>query len=145
MRNFRITVDGTPYLVSVEELDADAGIGASGQTSAPLGASGQPTAPVPVHSASLAQPQVAKPARTDSAAPGEITGAGSSVTSPLAGTVVSLEVTLGQTVKQGQPVLVLEAMKMNTHVTASRGGTVTAIHVAAGATVAEGQALLTIG
>lgn len=145
MRNFRITVDGTPYLVSVEELDADAPPGASNQPSAPPGASGQPIAPVPVHAASLAQPQVAKPARTDSAPPGEVTGAGSSVTSPLAGTVVSLEVALGQTVKQGQPVLVLEAMKMNTHVTASRGGPVTAIHVAAGATVAEGQALLTIG
>ena len=62
----------------------------------------------------------------------------------MAGTVVSLEVTVGQQVRTGQNLVVLEAMKMNTHITAARDGTVSAIHVAAGGSVSEGQPLLTL-
>lgn len=131
MRNFRITVDGTPYLVSVEELDA------SETATAPAIPVPAPPRPVTPSNHNIAS-------TPPSAAPGASAGGGV-VTSPLAGTVVSIEVALGQVVKQGQPVIVLEAMKMNTHVTASRGGTVTAISIAAGATVSEGQVLLSIG
>lgn len=135
MRNFRITVDGTPYEVSVEELDAsDAGaaMSASHATAAPRAAT-----PV-ARSAPAASPTAPPVTRAGVAAPGD-------VASPLAGTVVSVEVTPGQQVNEGQPLVVLEAMKMNTHITASHSGTVSAVFVAAGASVTEGQILLSIG
>jgi biotin carboxyl carrier protein len=67
------------------------------------------------------------------------------VASPLAGTIVSIDVAVGDTVSAGDQVLVLEAMKMNNVVQAPTSGTVTAIAVQPGATVTEGQGLLTIG
>ncbi|MDV7145684.1 biotin/lipoyl-containing protein, partial [Tropicimonas sp. TH_r6] len=63
---------------------------------------------------------------------------------PLAGTVVSVDVSVGQKVSQGDTLLVLEAMKMNTNIGAPSDGTVTAVNVAAGATVTEGQVLVTL-
>ena len=129
MRNFRITVDGTAYTVSVEELDA--------------GAPEAPEAPVtPV--APVAPPAPARPAATPAAPAPAATGAPGDITSPMAGTVVSFDVAVGQPVSPGQTVMVLEAMKMNTAITAGSGGTVSAIHVAVGASVAEGQLLLSI-
>lgn len=128
MRNFRITVDGTPYEVSVEELDG--GI----VSAAPAAVAAPAQRPVAAAPAAAAAPVAAAAA----SGPGD-------VVSPLAGTVVKVEVAVGQTVNQGQPVVVLEAMKMNTNITASRGGTVTAVNVAAGASVSEGQVLVSIG
>ena len=64
--------------------------------------------------------------------------------SPLAGKVVSLQVSVGQSVQAGQQVMTLEAMKMNTVVNAPRGGTVQAILVNPGDSVEEGQPLLSI-
>ncbi len=64
--------------------------------------------------------------------------------SPLAGTVVSVAVSVGQKVATGDTLLVLEAMKMNTTFGAPQDGTVTAVNVAAGATVTEGQVLVTL-
>ncbi|MCE8432360.1 biotin/lipoyl-containing protein, partial [Rhodovulum sulfidophilum] len=64
------------------------------------------------------------------------------VLSPLAGTTVSVAVAVGQSVAAGEPLMVLEAMKMNTDIRAPQAGTVTAINVAPGATVTEGQVLL---
>ena len=66
------------------------------------------------------------------------------IASPLAATVVKVEVAVGQQVTAGQELAVLEAMKMNNSVHAPREGTVSAIHVAAGDVVAEGQPLLTL-
>ena len=77
----------------------------------------------------------------ESAAPAA--GAGS-VPSPLAGKVVSISVNVGDSVKEGDTVIVLEAMKMNTLVTAPATGTVSAILVKPGDAVEEGQALVTI-
>jgi glutaconyl-CoA/methylmalonyl-CoA decarboxylase subunit gamma len=65
--------------------------------------------------------------------------------SPIAGKVVSIEATVGARVDPGQPVITLEAMKMNTVVSAPSGGTITAVHVAVGDSVEEGRLLVTIG
>ena len=67
-----------------------------------------------------------------------------SVTSPLPGNVISLSVAVGDTVKRGQTVLVMESMKMENNIPAPRDGKVTAIHVAAGKSVMQGDALLDI-
>lgn len=126
IRKLRITVADKAYDVMVEVLDE---AGSSGP--APSRAGGAPV------SAPVVAPAAAKPA-----APAA--GAGS-VVSPLAGKVVSISVNVGDSVKEGDTVVVLEAMKMNTLVTASATGKVSAILVAAGDAVEEGQALITIG
>lgn len=73
-----------------------------------------------------------------------VASGGGDVASPLAGKVVSIDVSVGQEVAAGAKVATLEAMKMNTVVSTPSGGTVKAIHVAAGDPVEEGQPLLTI-
>lgn len=72
-------------------------------------------------------------------------GAGKGIKAPLPGVVTAVKVKVGQTVKKGETVLVLEAMKMENNITAEADGTVTGICVAAGDSVMEGTVLLTIG
>lgn len=129
MRRFRITVDGTPYEVSVEELEDDGG------NAAPAPCPASPPAQAPAQSAPRSASPVASPGRV--ASPGD-------VASPLAATIVKIEVAVGQAVVAGQPLMVLEAMKMNHYVSAPTAGTVRQIHVAPGDGVVEGQALLAI-
>lgn len=82
----------------------------------------------------------AAPAATPSPAAGANT-----VNSPLAGSVVAVEVTVGQSVAAGDRLFTMEAMKMNTYVTAETAGKVTAILVKEGDQVGEGQAMLQLG
>ena len=72
-------------------------------------------------------------------------GAGAPVKAPLPGVVTAIPVKVGQNVKKGDTVLVLEAMKMENNITAEADGTVTGICVATGDSVMEGTVLLTIG
>ncbi|WP_029010250.1 biotin/lipoyl-containing protein [Azospirillum halopraeferens] len=128
MRRFRITVEGTPYEVTVEELDAPARSDVAAAVSAPVAPPPAPArAPAPAPAAAGAAP----------AGPG-------AVVSPLAGTIIAVAAKAGDRVEAGQSLLTLEAMKMQTSVVAPRAGTVAAVAVAAGATVQEGQVLLTI-
>jgi len=63
----------------------------------------------------------------------------------LSAVVVSVDVAIGQSVNEGDRLITLEAMKMNTVVNAPRGGSVAAIHVAPGDAVEEGQGLVSLG
>lgn len=126
MKRFRITVDGTAYEVEVEELDAVS-----------LPPSQPASVPPPAAVRMSAAPPPAPVAPVSAPAAGD-------VVSPLAGVVVSVAVTVGGQVEAGQPVLVLEAMKMQTAVAAPRSGTVAAIAVGAGSAVQEGQVLITL-
>ena len=126
MKRLKITVDGTPYDVTVEEIEDH-----------PSGsASVQPQARAP--SATPIVP-VSKPVRRLDA------GAAGEVTSPMAGTVIKTVVSVGQNVKAGDPVLHLEAMKMESVLEAPVSGTVKTINVAEGDTVQEGAVLMSIG
>ncbi|MBX3678569.1 MAG: acetyl-CoA carboxylase biotin carboxyl carrier protein subunit [Rhodocyclaceae bacterium] len=130
MRTFRITVDGTPYEVSVEELEP-ASAPASAEQFPPRAQAPSPDAP--------SRRDLSRPASTPSAP-----GKAGDIASPLAATVVAIDVQAGQQVAEGQQLLVLEAMKMNTYVFAPRAGTIDTIRVATGSTVSEGQPLLSI-
>ena len=130
MKKLRITIEGKTYEVTVEVLDE----GVAGPAAPPVAA-------VPV----LSPP--ASDNATEGSAPAAVAPSGSAprpVLSQLAGTVVRVEVGVGQTVAPGETLLVLEAMKMNTSVVAPGAGTVQAISVDVGAVVEEGQVLLTL-
>jgi len=122
-RKFRITVDGRAYEVLVEEVAHDAAALAPGSiiSAAPIAAA--PSATVP--------PQV-------EAGPGD-------EVAPLAGAVQSIDVTLGQTVKPGDKIATIEAMKMKTDVFARGEGRVVAIAVKPGDSVDTGGVLITLG
>ena len=130
MRKFRITVDGKPYDVTVEDMTDDAGTlyPAPSMTQQTIEPAAAPAAPAPA-------PAVA-------AAPGA-SGPGDEV-SPLGGVVVSIDVSVGQAVSEGDKIVTIEAMKMKTAVIAHSSGTVSNIAVKVGDGVETGQVLLTI-
>lgn len=128
IRKLRITVAEKVYDVMVEMLD-DEGRPASAGGGAGARVSGAP----------VSSPVVAPAAR-----PAAVPAGSGTVTSPLAGKVVSISVKVGDTVAEGGTVVVLEAMKMNTLVSATVSGKVTEILVKPGDAVEEGQALVTI-
>lgn len=95
-----------------------------------------PAAAAPAPSAAPAAP---------AAAPAAGPGAGTPVKAPLPGVVAKIPVSVGQAVKKGDTVLVLEAMKMENNITAEVDGSITGICVAQGDSVMEGTTLITIG
>ena len=72
-------------------------------------------------------------------------GKGTKVVAPLPGTITEVKVSIGDTVKTGDTVIILEAMKMQNNIEAEADGTITEIHVNKGDTVMEGNPLVTIG
>ena len=80
-------------------------------------------------------------AATPSAVP---TTGGDPVSAPLAGNVVKILVEPGQVVKEGESIVILEAMKMETSVSAPRDGTIVELKVKSGDTCAVGDSLLTL-
>jgi biotin carboxyl carrier protein len=122
MKKLRVTVDGKAYDVLVEILDEP-------PHEPRLAAWSAPVAPARVEAPAGAGRSTA------TASPG-------AVPSPLAGKVVSVEVTPGQHVEANQQLLTLEAMKMNTYVFAPHAGTVEEILVRPGDAVEEGHGLV---
>jgi glutaconyl-CoA/methylmalonyl-CoA decarboxylase subunit gamma len=126
-RKFRISVEGRAYDVVVEEIGHDGAV-------VPFG-SGHTAGPVVAAAAAVAAPAPAQ-AKSVAAAGDEI--------APLAGTVQSIDVTVGQTVKVGDKIATIEAMKMKTEVFAKGAGKVAAIAVKPGDSVDTGGVLLTL-
>ena len=76
--------------------------------------------------------------------PSTPSGQGNPIASPLAGKVVSIGIKIGQQVTEGDEIMVLEAMKMNTHVYAPETGKIANIQVQPGDNVEEGQSLASL-
>ncbi|MBT8087885.1 MAG: oxaloacetate decarboxylase, partial [Gammaproteobacteria bacterium] len=93
-------------------------------------------------SGQLASVSAPPPKPAAAAAP---TGSGQAVNAVLAGNIFKVHVAPGDTVSEGDPLLVVEAMKMETVVSAPRAGTVTDVHAAEGDKVAVGDPLVAIG
>ena len=131
----RITVEGRTYDVDVEVLD-------QGPSPAPstVGRAGPPQTPPPERAASHGPPP--RPARGP-AQPSADAGSGE-VRSPIAGSVVSVGVKVGDDVQVNDTLLVLEAMKMESNVVSPINGAVTEVLVRTGDTVQAGQVLARI-
>lgn len=132
MKSYTITVNGNVYDVTVEER-----VGGVAPVAAPV-------APVaPVAAAPVAAPA---PAATPAApAPVAAGSAGSiEVKAGAAGKVFKLEASVGQSVKKGDAVLIIEAMKMEIPVVAPEDGTVASINVAVGDPIDAGTVLATL-
>ena len=120
MKNYTITVNGTAYSVTVEE-----GTGSAAPAAAPV------AAPV---AAPKAAPKAAAPAAAG----------GTTVTASVPGKVFKVEASVGQAVKAGDNIIILEAMKMEIPVVAPQDGTVASIDVAVGDPVEAGALLATL-
>ena len=117
MKNYTITVNGTVYEVSVEE---------GGAGSEPVRAAAPKAAPK-------------APAAAPAASAGSI-----EVTASVPGKVFKVEASAGQAVKAGDPIVILEAMKMEIPVVAPEDGTVAGINVSVGDAVESGDVLATM-
>ena len=127
---YKVTLNGRTYEVEVEAgkamlLDEYEAIA--------------PAAPA----APAAAPVAAAPAAAP-AAPA-VTGAGEAVTAPMPGNILKVNVNVGDAVKEGQCLVVLEAMKMENEIMAPKNGTVTQVVVSKGSTVDTGAPLVVIG
>lgn len=114
MKKYRVTVNGSVYEIELEEIKGD-------------GEGARTTAGTPAQST----------------APPAATGDGEAILSPMPGNILSVNVTEGQTVKKGDVLMVLEAMKMENEIMASASGTVTGI-IPKGSAVETGTVLCTI-
>ena len=146
---YQYTVQGVDYDVEIEDVEGNVakvtvnGIPFEVETKQPIKAA--PKAKVKVEAPKPAAAAPAQPAPQPAAQPAAAAGAGTKVTAPLPGTITEVCVTVGQQVKEGQAVVILEAMKMQNNIEAETTGTITSIMVKQGDTVMEGSVLVTIG
>ena len=102
-----------------------------------------PAAPAPV---AVAAPVAAAPVAAPKAAPAPVAAAaGEKVSAPMPGTILNVLVKVGDTVTEGQNLMVLEAMKMENEMLAPKAGKVVQIAVTKGQSVATGELLAVIG
>lgn len=142
MKQFKYTINGNVYNVTVNKVE---------DTTAEVEVNGTPykvlmdkpakkqvitvKRPVQAPTTSAGAPVVARPANT---------GGGGAVKSPLPGVILTIDCKVGDTVKKGQKLLVLEAMKMENTIPSDRDGVIAEIKVNKGDSVLEGADLVII-
>ena len=148
MKTYKYKVEGVEYTVNINEVEGN--IAKVTVNDKPIEVElEEQLRPTPKHivvSAPVAAPAAApQPAAASAPKPAAAAGAGKKVVAPLPGTITSVEVTVGQAVKAGDTVVVLEAMKMQNNIEAECDGNVTSVLVGKGDAVMEGATLVTIG
>lgn len=135
MKYYTITVNGKTYQVSVEETNGAAMAAAPVK---PVAAAPAPSQPAPQAPAAPAAPA----APTAPAASG--TAGSVKINAPMPGKIIAHKANPGQTVKKGEVILILEAMKMENEIVSPQDGTVASINVAVGQSVEAGDVLATL-
>lgn len=139
------TINGKRYEVTVEKMDACTSLDRNG-AAAPKAPVLPQTQPAPVQRAAAPAPApAAAPVQAAPAAPAAAPSAGANtVEAPMPGKILDVKTSVGQAVKYGQPILIMEAMKMETEIVAPADGTVSQILVKAGDAVDTGAALVVL-
>lgn len=132
IKKYRISVDGKSYEVEVEDIAS--GISSNVRT-AQAAAPAAPSVETPA-----AQPAPQDSAAKPISAPADIKG--EILRAPMPGTILSVAASVGQAVKRGDILLVLEAMKMENEIVAHIDGTISGIYVQKGSTVNAGDTLV---
>ncbi len=122
MKKYKVNVNGTNYEIAIELIDADA----------------------KVEEIKTAPAAPAAPAPEAPAAPAATAGNGETVNAPMPGNILAINVNVGDTVSEGQVLMILEAMKMENEIMAPKSGKITSIGVTTGAVVESGAVLCTI-
>ena len=117
MKKYRVNVNGTVYEVDVEDISGAAPVAAP----------------------------AAAPAAAPVAAPVSAPAGGEQVTSPMPGNILAVNVAAGDTVRKGQVLMILEAMKMENDIMCPCDGKIVSVSVTKGATVESGTLLCVIG
>ena len=124
MKKYNVTVNGTAYEVTLEAVDA----------------SEVKTSPAP------AAAPAAAPAPTPAAAPAaQVSGGKETVSSPMPGNILAVNVANGAAVKKGDVLMILGAMKMENEIMSPCDGTILSVNVTKGASVETGAVLCVIG
>lgn len=126
MKKYKVNVNGTDYEIALEVIDA-AEVSAPAAPAAKAAAPAAPAAPAAAPTAPAAAP-----------------AGGETVTSPMPGNILSVNVKVGDTVKADQVVMILEAMKMENEIFAGVDGKVVSVNVQQGAAVETGAVLCVI-
>lgn len=128
IKKYNIVVNGNSYEVQVEELGSEVS-----------------QVQRPVNQTQVSQPiqKQSTPKSTQQSQP--ITSGGCSINAPMPGTVNDIKISVGDSVKKGQVLLILEAMKMENEIFAPNDATVKSISTSKGASVNVGDVLITLG
>lgn len=160
MKEYKYKINGNEYSVAIIDLEGDKAavevngvsyqvdILTEGYTAPAPRPAAKPAAPAPAPAAAPAAPapapQPIAPA-TPAAEPAAPAGKGTAVQSPLPGVILDIKVAVGDQVKAGQTVAILEAMKMENNINAECDGVITAIKVSKGDNILEGSDIVIIG
>lgn len=132
MKKYNVIVNGVTYEVLVEE---------AGTAAAPVAAA----APAPVAAAPAPAPAPVAAAPAAAPAPAPAAAGSATINAPMPGTILKMNVKVGDTIAKNDLVCILEAMKMENEIFAAEGGKVVAINAPQGATVNSGDPIVTLG
>ena len=144
MKNYKLKINGNDYNVDINEVEGqEIKLNVNGEAyvvTVDQEIKQQKPKPAPRPVASPVAPAAGGSVQKSNAPV-----AGSKVSTPLPGTILDVFVNVGDTVKSGQTVVLLEAMKMENNIEADCDGTVKAVNVRKGDSVLEGDTLIVIG
>ena len=145
MKNYKLKINGNEYNVDINEVEGqEIKLNVNGTDYVVTVDQEIKQQKKPVVRPAAPSAQVA-PAASGAVQKGNAPAAGSKVTTPLPGTILDVFVNVGDTVKEGQTVVLLEAMKMENNIEADVAGTVKEVKVRKGDSVLEGDVLVVIG
>ena len=144
MKEYKYKINGNEYKVAIGDIEDNIVQVEVNGTSYTVEMEKKPKEAPVRHVVRPAAAPAAAPAAPAPARPAAASGGKSGVKSPLPGVILDIKVNVGDTVKKGQLVVILEAMKMENSINADRDGKITAINVSKGDSVLEGTDLVII-
>lgn len=143
MKNFKFKINGTAYSVDINEVEGqEISLDVNGTPYKVTVDKEMKKKQVTVTTRTASQVSAAPSGVVQNSAPAS---KGSKVTTPLPGTILDVFVNVGDKVKAGQTVVLLEAMKMENNIEADVEGTITEVKVRKGDSVLEGDVMVVIG